>query len=87
MPSELTASRLRALAETRTPEGKVLSAFINLDPHEFPTPAARATEVRAILDEAQRRTRDREDLTPAEREALEADIDRIRDHLAGAGAT
>ncbi|MEI2701730.1 MAG: host attachment protein [Baekduia sp.] len=84
---ELTTDRLRALAETRSPEGKVLSAFINLDPHEFPTPAARATEIRAVLDDAQRRVRDRSDLTAAEREALGADIARVRDHLAGAGAS
>ena len=69
MASELTTARLRALAETRSPEGKVLSAFINLDPHTFPTPAARGTEVRAVLDDAARQVRDRSDLTPSERAA------------------
>ncbi len=86
MATELTGDRLRSLAETRSPEGKVLSVFINLDPHEVPTPSARDTEVRAVLDAASRRVRDHDSLTPAERTALEGDIARIREHLAGAGA-
>lgn len=81
MPSAITTQRLRALAETHTPEGKVLSLFVDLDPHAFPTPAARATEIRAMLDEAARRVRDHEALTPAERDALEADIGRTREEL------
>lgn len=86
MASELTTDRLRALAETRSPEGKVLSVFINLDPHEVPTPAARATEIRAVLDTAARQIRDHEALTAAERAALTSDVERVRTHLAGEGA-
>jgi hypothetical protein len=86
MATELTTDRLRALAETRSPEGKVLSVFINLDPHEFPTPSARDTEIRAVLDSAGKQVRDHADLTAAEREALENDIERVRSHLAGEGA-
>jgi len=86
MATELTTDRLRALAETRSPEGKVLSVFINLDPHEVPTPAARATEIRAVLDAAARQVRDHDALTDAERTALTADVERVRTHLGGAGA-
>lgn len=81
MPSELTVARLRALADTHRPEGKVLSLFVDLDPHAFPTPAARATEIRAVLDEAARQVRDHRALTAAERQALEADIARAGDEL------
>ena len=86
MATELTTDRLRGLAETRSPEGKVLSVFINLDPHEVPTPAARATEIRAVLDAAGRQIRDHDALTAAERTALNADVERVRTHLTGAGA-
>ncbi len=86
MPSEITTQRLRALAGTHTPEGKVLSLFIDLDPHAFPTPAARATEIRAMLDEAARRVREHDALTPAERVALDADIGRTREELSNGAA-
>lgn len=86
MATELTTDRLRALAETRSPEGKVLSVFINLDPHEVPTPAARATEIRAVLDAAARQIREHDALTAAERTALTADVERVRTHLSGDGA-
>lgn len=87
MTSELTLARLRALADTHTPEGKVLSLFIDLDPHAFPTRAARATEIRSVLDEATRRIRDHDALTVTERDALDADLARVRMELGDGAAT
>ena len=44
--------RLRRLAELHPERGKVLSVFFNLDPSEFATPPARATEINSVLTAA-----------------------------------
>jgi peptide subunit release factor 1 (eRF1) len=81
MATDITTDRLRELAETRTARGKVLSVFINLDPREFATPPARATEISSVMDAAARSVRDHDDLTHDERVALNHDIERVRDRL------
>jgi peptide chain release factor subunit 1 len=81
MATDITTDRLRELAETRSAQGKVLSVFINLDPREFATPPARATEISSVLDEASRTIRDLEGLTHNERSALETDLERVRTQL------
>jgi peptide chain release factor subunit 1 len=81
MATDITTERLRQLAETRSPQGKVLSLFVNLDPREFATPPARATEISSVLDEAGRAIRDQTALTHAERTALEHDLERVRVQL------
>ncbi|MET0604248.1 MAG: hypothetical protein ABW167_19845 [Baekduia sp.] len=78
MATDITTDRLRELAETRSAQGKVLSVFINLDPREFATPPARATEISSVLDSAARTIRDADDLTGDERTALHADLERVR---------
>jgi peptide chain release factor subunit 1 len=78
MATDITTDRLRELAETRSPQGKVLSVFINLDPREFATPPARATEISSVLDAAARTIRDAGDLTQDERTALQSDLERVR---------
>ena len=78
MATDITTDRLRELAETRSAQGKVLSVFINLDPREFATPPARATEISSVLDAAARTIRDADGLTPDERTALQADLERVR---------
>jgi peptide subunit release factor 1 (eRF1) len=84
MATEITTDRLRELAETRAAHGKVLSLFVNLDPREFATPPARATEINAVLDDAERRLRtDDQQLTHDERVALKEDIQRVREMLEG----
>lgn len=81
MATDITTDHLRELAETRSAQGKVLSVFINLDPREFATPRARATEISSVMDEASRAIRDLAGLTHDERVALEADATRVRDGL------
>jgi peptide chain release factor subunit 1 len=78
MATDITTDRLRELAETRSAQGKVLSVFINLDPREFATPPARATEISSVLDSAARTIRDSDGLTHDERTALHADLERVR---------
>jgi peptide chain release factor subunit 1 len=69
---------LRRLSELRLDRPVVLSLYLNLDPAEFATPPARATAVRSLLDEADRRVRDREGLSHADRADLEAGLSRAR---------
>src|ERR1700760_2501696 len=81
MAIDITTEGLRALAETRSTQGKVLSVFINLDPREFATPPARATEISSVLDEASRTIRDLAGLTHEERKELQQDVERVRASL------
>ena len=68
--------QLRNLAELRLDTPTVLSLYLNLDPSEFATPPARATAVRSLIDEAERRLRDHEGLSHDDRSALEASLER-----------
>jgi peptide chain release factor subunit 1 len=74
---------LRRLAEIRLDRPLVLSLYLNLDPAEFATPPARATAVRSLLDEAERRIRDFEDLSHEERMALRDSLERAAALLQG----
>src|ERR671919_1248170 len=77
----ITRGRLRALADVRPERGRVLSVFLNLDPAEFATPAARSTAVTSVMTEAAHRVEQADGLDHGEREALKADIDRVREAL------
>ena len=81
--NSITRGRLRRLAELRPQRGLVLSIFFNLDPSEFGTPAARATEVNSVVTAAARQVDDAEGLEHEERLALRADVDRVREVLQG----
>jgi peptide chain release factor subunit 1 len=79
----ITRGRLRRLAELRPERGRVLSVFFNLDPSEFGTPAARATEVNSVVTAAAHKVEQAEDLEHDERQALRADVQRVREVLKG----
>jgi peptide chain release factor subunit 1 len=83
--NDITPERLRTLAGIRAGDGKVLSLFLNLDPREFATGAARSTEVRSLLDRAARLIRDDEALAPAARASLRADLERVQAELGQGG--
>jgi peptide chain release factor subunit 1 len=68
--------QLRRLAELRLDRPVVLSLYLDLDPSEFATPPARATAVRSLLDEADRRVRDSNNLSHQDRADLEATLRR-----------
>jgi hypothetical protein len=76
----ITRTRLRRLADVKPERGRVLSVFLNLDPTEFATPAARSTAVTSVMTEAAHRV-DQAELDHEERVALKADIDRVRETL------
>jgi peptide chain release factor subunit 1 len=69
---------LRRLAELRLDRPVVLSLYLDLNPTEFATPPARATAVRSLLDEAERRVRERDTLPHGDRMALESALERSR---------
>jgi len=89
MPAnDITRDRLRRLAEARVGDAKVLSVFLNLDPREFATPAARSTEVRSRLDRAGRLVREEsERLTHEQKESLRADLERVAGELGNGAGT
>src|SRR5215213_5391900 len=78
-----TRGRLRRLAELRPERGRVLSIFFNLDPSEFATPAARATEVNSVVTAAALKLDEAEALEHDERAALRQDVERVREVLEG----
>jgi peptide chain release factor subunit 1 len=79
----ITRGRLRRLAELRPDRGRVLSVFFNLDPSEFATPPARATEVNSVVTDAARKVEEAEGLDHEERQQLRADVERVREVLRG----
>jgi peptide chain release factor subunit 1 len=67
---------LRRLAQIRLDRPLVLSLYLDLNPSELPTPKARATAARSLLDEAERRLRDQSSLSHQDRVDLEASFRR-----------
>jgi peptide chain release factor subunit 1 len=79
----ITRSRLRRLAQVHPARGRVLSVFLNLDPSQLPTPAARSSAITSVMTDAAHRVEQAPDLEHDEREALKADVERVRQVLAG----
>jgi peptide chain release factor subunit 1 len=67
---------LRRLAGVRLDRPIVLSLYLDLDPAQFATPPARATAVRSLLDEAERRLREGDGLAHEDRADLQASLER-----------
>src|SRR5919205_3353022 len=76
--NELSSDLLRRLADFRPDGARVLSLFLNLDPSEFGTARARATEINSLLDQAAREARELEGAGHDEQQALHADVGRAR---------
>src|SRR3954452_367786 len=82
----ISRRRLRRLAEVRPERALVLSVFFNLDPSEFGTPAARATEATSVLTQAAHKVEEAADrLGHDELQALKSDVERVREVLASGG--
>jgi peptide chain release factor subunit 1 len=73
--------QLRRLAELRVDRPVILSLYLNLDPSEFATPPARKTSVRSLVDEADRRLRERQGLAHDDKVGLRASLDRAAEFL------
>jgi peptide chain release factor subunit 1 len=74
----ITRTRLRRLADVHPERGRVLSVFLNLDPTEFATPSARSTAITSVVTQALRRVEEARGLAHDEREALKADVERVK---------
>src|SRR5215217_6607125 len=82
MAETLSPRRLRQLAEVQPEQGRVLSVYMDLDPSEFGTPPARASQITSLVTEARRRI---DELDHAEQKALRADLEAVRDALSQPG--
>src|SRR3954452_2763631 len=80
--STTSRGRLRRLAEIRPGKGRVLSLYFDLDPAEFATAPARASQITSLLDEAAKLIDGRDDLDHDERGGLRADVARVRELFA-----
>ena len=77
---------LRRLAELRLDRPAVLSLYLGLDPSEFATPPARATAIRSLIDEAERRLKEAEGLDHDDRVQLQRSLERAEEALETTGA-
>src|SRR4051794_24718589 len=77
--SSKARGRLRRLAELRPERGRVLSLYFDLDPAQFATAPARASQITSLLDEAAKLIESRGDLDHDELTGLREDVDRVRD--------
>ena len=85
MAEAITQERLRRLADVRPEQGRVLSVFLNLDPSQFATGAARSTAITSVMTEAAHKVEELADLSHDELVALREDVDRVRGVLEGSG--
>src|ERR1700752_4198051 len=80
----ITRDRLRQLADVKPEQGRVLSVFLNLDPAQFATPAARSSAITSVMTAAAHKGEGSDGLTHDERIALRDDVERVREMLADA---
>jgi peptide subunit release factor 1 (eRF1) len=85
MADQVSPRRIRELAELRPEQGRVLSVYMDLDPSEFATPAARTSLVTSVVTEARHRIEELDDLSHDELKALRADVESVRDVLSAPG--
>jgi peptide chain release factor subunit 1 len=79
-PGQLSEDTLRALSEVEADEPVVVSLFVDLDPSQFATPAARGSQITSLLSELDELLRD-ETLSRDAADALKVDRRRIEDFL------
>ena len=76
--NDLDRETLRRLAGAKAANGgKALSFYLNLEPTEFATPPARASAIRSLLDEGEKKLKEVE--SDDTKRSLRADFDRARE--------
>ncbi len=79
MADTLTRRRVRQLADLAPEHGRVLSVYLNLDPAEFATPAARTSAITSLMNDAHHKVEGVDgELAHDDRMALRADVDAVR---------
>src|SRR6187397_127542 len=81
MAEPITQARLRALSAVHPEQGRVLSVFLNLDPAQFATPAARSSAITSVMTAAAHKVEESDGLSHDERMALRDDVERVREDL------
>jgi peptide subunit release factor 1 (eRF1) len=80
--NDLDRDTLRRLAEAKAQNGgRAISFYVNLEPTEFATPPARASQIRSLLDEGEKKLKEIE-AGDADR-SLRANFERAREFLSG----
>lgn len=80
--NDLDRETLRRLAEAKAANGgRAISFYLNLEPTEFATPPARASAIRSLLDEGEKKVKEVE--AGAADRALRADFERAREFFNG----
>jgi peptide subunit release factor 1 (eRF1) len=80
--NDLDRDTLRRLAEAKAQNGgRAISFYLNLEPTEFATPPARASQIRSLLDEGEKKLKEVE-AGDTDR-ALRADFERARQFFSG----
>jgi peptide chain release factor subunit 1 len=85
MPVSSAVQEARRLAQYRNGH-PVVSFYLDLDPEVFPTPPARSSQIRSLIDDAHRRIESDEGLDHDERLALRQDLEQIQTFLDSPGA-
>src|SRR5215203_3378427 len=78
--NQLTEDTLRTLSQVEADEPVVVSLFLDLDPAQFATPPARASQITSLLSDLDALLSDGE-LSHDAAEALKADRERIESFL------
>src|SRR5438105_15491255 len=85
VPVSSGVEEARRLVQHRGPH-RVVSLYLDLDPERFATPPARASQLRSLLDQAQRDVQQDGSLDHDERLALREDLQRIKSFFASSQA-
>ncbi len=84
MAETVTWEVLRELASFHAPEGRAISLYLSLDPSDVPTAVDAQARMRSLLSGAERQLHERRGALSREaREALKADLERLRDWFEG----
>ena len=78
MAATVSWDGLRELAGFRAEKGCAISLYVDLDPTVAPTAGDAATRINSLVHEGAERAEAAHELTHEQREALRADLDRIR---------
>ena len=80
--NDVTPETVRRLAGRRARNGKILSLYLDLDPHTHDTPRARSSAVSSLLSDARERVENYTDADPQAKAGLREDLARLEDLLA-----
>ena len=83
MAATVSWDGLRELAGFRAEKGCAISLYVDLDPSEAPTATDASTRINSLLHDGEQRTEANRELARDQREALRADLVRIREFFQG----